>query len=126
MVTAILASRRAKSRPSKLPEWDDETFEEEVVQARMPVLVHFALDWNIANRAALSQTEVLAYRNRGAVKVGLLKVDLCPRTRERFPGLEAPAYLLFYQGRKLFHRPGLWQADELQEHIDIALSREGF
>ena len=117
---------RAKSAPPKLPTWDDDTFHDEVETSRMPVLVHFALDWNITNRAALAQTEVLQYMNRGAVKVGLLHVDKSPRTMERFPGLEPPAYLLFYQGRKLFHRPGFWQAEDLQQHIDRALADVGF
>lgn len=126
VLTAVLAIKRGKGRKSRLEEWDDDTFESDVLESRMPVLVHFALDWNITNRAALAQTEILAYLNRGAVRVGLLKTDECPRTMERFPGMEPPAYLLFYQGRKLFHRPGLWQADDLQQHIDTALSREGF
>ena len=126
VITAALAMKRGKGRTSRLEEWDDETFESDVVNSRMPVLVHFALEWNITNRAALAQTEILAYLNRGAVRVGLLHTDQCPRTMERFPGLEAPAYLLFYQGKKLFHRPGLWQADDLQSLIDVTLSREGF
>ena len=126
VITIVLARRRAKSAPPKLPTWDDDTFHDEVETSRMPVLVHFALDWNITNRAALAQTEVLQYMNRGAVKVGLLHVDKSPRTMERFPGLEPPAYLLFYQGRKLFHRPGFWQAEDLQQHIDRALADVGF
>ena len=126
VLTTILAVRRSKTSPSKLPVWDDETFEEEVLESRMPVLVHLALDWNITNRAALSQTEIMAYVNRGAVKVGLLETSECPRTMERFPGLVAPAYVLFYEGRKLFHRAGLHQAEDLQELIDSTLAREGF
>jgi hypothetical protein len=117
---------RARTRPSTLPQFDDESFELEVLQSQMPVLVHFARHWNVANAAALSQTEILAWQNRGAVKVGLLDTESCPRTMERFPGLEPPAYLLFYRGRKLFHRPGLRQAGDLQQEIDVALSREGF
>ena len=69
---------------------------------------------------------IMAYVNRGAVKVGLLETSECPRTMERFPGLVAPAYVLFYQGRKLFHRAGLHQAEDLQELIDSTLAREGF
>jgi hypothetical protein len=126
IITAVLARQRAKSSPSKLPVWNDETFESEVLGSRMPVLVHLALDWNITNAAALSQTEVMAYVNRGAVKVGLLETSECPKTMERFPGLVAPAYVLFYEGRKLFHRAGLWQADDLQDLIDSSLAREGF
>ena len=126
VLTAVLAIRRGRRRGSRLEQWDDETFEGDVAASRMPVLVHFALEWNVTNRAALAQTEILAYLNRGAVRVGTLNVERCPRTMERFPGLEPPAYLLFHQGRKLFHRPGLWQAEELQQHIDLALSREGF
>ncbi len=126
LLTAVLAMKRAKSSPSQLPVWDDDTFDVEVLEARMPVLVHLALDWNITNRAALSQTEILAYTNRGAVKVGLLETTECPQTMERFPGLVAPAYVLFHQGRKLFHRAGLWQAEDLQELIDSSLAREGF
>ncbi len=126
VITAVLAMKRAKGRTSRLEEWDDETFDETVNASPMPVLVHFALDWNISSRAALAQTEILAYMNRGAVRVGLLDIERCPRTAARFPGLEPPAYLLFYKGQKLFHRPGLWQAEDLQEHIDAALGRVGF
>lgn len=125
-VMAAWAIWRARTRPSTLPRFDDETFETEVLQAQQPVLVHFARHWNVANAAALAQTEILAWQNRGAVRVGLLDVETSPRTMERFPGLEPPAYLLFYRGRKLFHRPGLRQANDLQQDIDVALSREGF
>lgn len=123
---AAWAIWRARTRGSDLPTFDDETFEDEVLHAQMPVLVHFARNWSVANRAALAQTELLAWNNRGAVLVGFLDVDACPRTMERFPGFEPPAYLLFYRGQKLFHRPGLRQAGDLQQDIDVALSRVGF
>jgi thioredoxin 1 len=126
VLAAVLAWRRAKTRPPSLPEWDDETFESEVLGAQMPVLVHFSRAWHVGDRAALAQTELLAWQNRGAVRVGLLDIDRNPRTMEHFPGLEPPAYLLFYRGRKLFHRPGLRVAGDLQTDIDVALSREGF
>ena len=126
VLMAVLAWRRAKTRPSTLPVWDDATFESEVLGARMPVLVHFSRDWHVGNRAALAQTEVLAWQNRGAVLVGFLDIDTNPATMSRFPGLEPPAYLLFHQGRKLWHRPGLRVAPDLQQDIDSALSREGF
>jgi thioredoxin-like negative regulator of GroEL len=126
VLTGVLAWRRAKTRPSSLPEWDDETFERDVLGSRQPVLVHFSRAWHVGDRAALSQTEILAWQNRGNVVVGLLDIDKNPRTMERFPGLEPPAYVLFYQGRKLWHRPGLRQANDLQTDIDVALSREGF
>lgn len=125
-LAAFLAIRRKKGRGPDLPRYDDLNFDDDVLGAQMPVLVHFARDWSVANRAALAQTEILAWQNRGAVTVGLLDVEACPRVMERFPGLEPPAYLLFHRGRKLFHRPGLRQADDLQQDIDVALSREGF
>ncbi|MCG3134152.1 MAG: hypothetical protein HMLKMBBP_01439 [Planctomycetes bacterium] len=124
--TMAWAIWRARRRPSTLPRFDDGSFQAEVLENRMPVLVHFARHWNVANAAAVSQTELLAWKNRGAVLVGMLEIDECPRTMDRFPGLEPPAYVLFYRGRKLFHRPGLIQADDLQAEIDVALSREGF
>ncbi len=125
-IAAVWARWRARTKPSTLPVFDDENFETEVLGNRMPVLVHFSRAWNVANRAALSQTELLAWHNRGAVLVGILDVETCPKTMERFPNLEPPAYLLFHRGRKLFHRPGLIQEGDLQTEIDIALSREGF
>lgn len=126
VLACVLAWRRAKTRPPTIPEWDDDTFDAEVLGARMPVLVHFSRAWHVGDRAALSQTELLAWQNRGAVTVGLLDIDRNPKTMDRFPGLEPPAYLLFYQGRKLWHRPGLRIAGDLQTDIDVALSREGF
>ena len=41
VLMGALAWRRAKTRPSSLPEWDDETFEADVLGAKTPVLVHF-------------------------------------------------------------------------------------
>ena len=120
------AAWRAKTKPSDLPVFDDEGFVADVLECQMPVLIHFSRAWSIPNRAALSQTELLAYKNRGAIRVGLLDIDANPVTMARFPNLEPPAYLLFYRGRKLFHRPGLIQAEDLQTEIDVALSREGF
>ncbi len=125
VLMAVLAWRRARSSPSKLPRFDDDNFDVEVLASQIPVLVHFARDWNVANRAALSQTELLAWQNRGAVKVGLLDIDANPRVMESFPALEPPAYVLYWRGRKLFHRPGLRQAAEIQQDIDVALSRVG-
>jgi thioredoxin-like negative regulator of GroEL len=121
-----LAIRRAKTRPGTLPQFDDQNFEAEVIGSALPVLVHFARAWNVADAAARSQTELLRWQNRGSVQVGVLDIDDCPAVMERFPGLEPPAYLLFYKGRKLFHRPGLRQANEVQDDIDRALSHEGF
>jgi thioredoxin 1 len=126
LVVVLVHRRRSRSRPSELPVFTDANFREEVLESRMPVLVHFAEEWSIANAAAKSQTEVVAYRNRGALKVGTLHVGENPEVMERLPGFEPPAYLLFYGGRKLFHRPGLMQAEDLQEEIDRALAREGF
>ncbi len=123
---AVLAIRRARTAPSQLPVFDDGNFEQEVLESRVPVLVHFSRAWSVPDRATLAQTEILAFRNRGAIKVGILDIDHNPVVMEKLPGLEPPAYLLFYEGRKLFHRPGLQQADDLQEQIDHALSREGF
>ena len=125
-ITIAWAVWRSRTRPSTLPQFDDSNFDVDVLGAQMPVLVHFARQWNVANAAALSQTELLAWQNRGAVKVGFLDMDACPETMKHFPGLEPPAYLLFYRGRKLFHRPGLRQSGDLQQEIDVALSREGF
>ena len=125
LAVVLVHRQRSKSRPSQLPAFTDANFREEVLECRMPVLVHFAEEWSIANAAAKAQTEVVAYRNRGAVKVGYLDIHAAPSLMERFPDFVPPAYLLFFQGRKLFHRPGLWQAEDLQEHIDRALSREG-
>jgi thioredoxin 1 len=126
VLASVLAWRRAKTRPPSIPVWDDETFDTEVLGSRIPVLVHFSRAWHVGDRAAVAQTELLAWQNRGAVRVGLLDIDKNPKTMERFPELEPPAYLLFYQGRKLWHRPGLRIAGDLQGDIDVALSREGF
>jgi thioredoxin 1 len=126
VLAGLLAWRRAKTRPSSLPEWDDDTFETEVLQSRVPVLVHFSRAWHVGDRAALSQTEILAWQNRGAVRVGLVDIDRNPKTMAHFPELVPPSYVLFCGGRKLWQRPGLRQANDLQGEIDVALSREGF
>ncbi len=120
VVPTIIVLMLAKSRKQKTPEpphVTDTDFEAEVLKSDMPVLVHFYREWNIGDRVMIKQAERLAKRNGEALKVRWLEIGESPQTLARYPHVETPAFLFFFEGRLLFHAEGV--LDEADVHREI-------
>ena len=118
-----LAKKRKRSLPEP-PHVNDQTFEELVLHADRPVLVHFYRSWSVADRVVVNQARRIADRIADRAYSFWLDADANPETKARFQQLETPAFVYFVDGKRVFHAEGVVDdADVLRE---IALAHESY
>lgn len=78
----------------------DQTFQESVLQANLPVLVKFGAEWCPPCRLMSPTIETLAERYTGAVHFFDVNVDENPLTMQRYGIKGIPALILFKNGQE--------------------------
>ena len=81
-----------------VPEFDDNNFESEVLQANGPVLVDFWAPWCGPCRQIAPVIEQLAGENAGAIKIGKLNVDDAPNSAQSYGVSSIPTLMIFKDG----------------------------
>lgn len=81
-----------------IPETTDASFQAEVLEAELPVLVDFGAEWCRPCRQLDPIVEELASEWQGKVKVVHLDIDANLETTMRFGVMGVPTLLLFVQG----------------------------
>jgi thioredoxin len=76
----------------------DDTFDREVLQSPLPVLIDFWAPWCGPCRAIASMVDALAGEYAEKLKIGKLNVDDNPRTPARYDVRGIPTLLLFKDG----------------------------
>lgn len=76
----------------------DETFDEEVLKADLPVLVEFTADWCGPCRQIEPVLEEVARDKEGRLKVVQLDVDTNPGTQSAYGVLSMPTLMVFRGG----------------------------
>jgi thioredoxin 1 len=79
---------------------DDETFDHEVLEAQVPVLVDFVARWCGPCRVMAPIVERLAAENDGRLKVVTVDTDESPRIAERYGVRAVPTVMVFRNGKK--------------------------
>ena len=103
-----------------VPEFDDNNFESEVLQANGPVLVDFWAPWCGPCRQIAPVIEQLAGENQGIVKIGKLNVDDAPNSAQSYGVSSIPTLMLFKNGEVVDRFVGLQPKSRLQQAIDAA------
>jgi thioredoxin 1 len=80
-------------------EFDDETFESEVLNSDTPVLVDFWAEWCGPCQLVGPIIDDLATEYDGRAKVGKLDVDKAPQTALKFGVQNIPTVILFDKGQ---------------------------
>jgi thioredoxin 1 len=103
-----------------VPEFDDNNFDSEVLQASGPVLVDFWAPWCGPCRQIAPLIEQLAGENQGTIKVGKLNVDDAPNSAQSFGVSSIPTLMIFKDGEVIERLVGVQPKTKLQQAIDAA------
>lgn len=102
---------------SKLTVVDDNNFETEVLQSKLPVLVDFSASWCGPCQRQLPIMEKFADDNVNKVKVVKVDVDDAPNVASKFGIKSVPSIMLFNEGQKLDMRVGLTSLSVLDNFV---------
>lgn len=97
------------------------TFESEVAQATLPVLVDFWAPWCAPCRMVGPILEEIAAENEGKVKVAKVNVDENPGLAERFGIRGIPTIILFKDGDQVDTTVGAPSKEHIQEKLNSLL-----
>ncbi len=100
----------------------DETFNDDVLLSRTPVLVDFFADWCSPCRAIAPTIDELAAEYAGRVKVGKLNTDDSPETTARYDVRTIPSLIVFKHGEVVERITGLASKAALSAALDKALA----
>ncbi len=102
-------------------EVSDATFEQEVLQSNIPVLVDFWAAWCGPCRMVAPVVEQLAEEYEGRVKVAKLNVDENRNTAAKYGIMSIPTLLVFKGGEVTQRLIGFRPKPELAKALDAAL-----
>ncbi|HUQ62803.1 MAG TPA: thioredoxin [Acidimicrobiales bacterium] len=104
-----------------ITEFDDNTFDEQVNGADLPVIVDFWAEWCGPCRMVAQILEQIATENAGKLVVGKLNVDDNPNIARRYEIMSIPTLLIFKEGvlkKRLIGAKGKGQLmEELAEFV---------
>ena len=99
----------------------DRTFDAEVLQSKIPVLVDYWADWCHPCHIMAPVLEELAADLAGTARVAKLDVDANPETANRFGIRSIPTLLFFQDGQVIDRAIGVVPKQELADKISSLL-----
>jgi thioredoxin 1 len=103
---------------STIQQVTDSSFESEVIQSNIPVLVDFWATWCGPCKAIAPILEDLTQKFEGKVKIVKLDVDANPATPPKFGVRGIPTLILFKDGQVQATQVGLLTKSELASFIE--------
>ncbi len=101
---------------------DDKSFNEVVLEAKMPFLVDFWAPWCAPCHAIAPVVGELAAEYEGRVGFAKVNVDENTRVATEYGIRSIPTLLLFKDGKPMTQIVGLRSKAELKKHLDASLA----
>lgn len=99
----------------------DSSFQSEVLEADLPVLVDFWADWCPPCKMIAPIVEELAVEYQGQLKVTKADYDVCPVTAGAYGVMSIPTLMVFRQGQQVGRVVGYQPKAALRNKIDALL-----
>lgn len=103
---------------SHITEISDHSFEKDVIESDLPVLVDFWAQWCGPCKSIAPVLEEIAKQYKDRLKVAKIDVDRNPSTPPRFGVRGIPTLILFQSGQVKATQVGLLSRNELVSFID--------
>jgi len=107
---------------ANIPNVNDDSFEKDVLQSDLPVLVDFSATWCGPCKALAPTIEALATEYEGRIRCFNLDVDQARNTAVRYGVMSVPALLVFKNGEPVEQMLGNQPKASVQAMIDKALA----
>ncbi|MGA7989510.1 MAG: thioredoxin domain-containing protein [Candidatus Dormiibacterota bacterium] len=101
---------------------DDRTFDTEVLESALPVLVEFGASWCPPCRMIAPVLEDIAGERAGSIRVVSIDVDANPVTQARYGVMSLPTMLLFVRGTPVRQVIGFTSKGRLLAVLDETLA----
>lgn len=92
---------------------NNENFEKEVLQSRMPVLLDFWATWCGPCRMMSPVVDDIAESMNTSIKVGKINVDECPELAQKYNVMSIPTFVVLKNGEETGRTVGVQSRDEL-------------
>jgi thioredoxin 1 len=103
-------------------ELKDDTFDSEVTQSDIPVVVDFGATWCQPCKRLAPIVEKLAQEYEGRVKIAKFDIDDSPQVPARFGIMSVPTVIFFKDGERVDQVMGLVPEENLREKVEALLA----
>jgi len=100
---------------------EEDNFDLEVLQSKIPVLVDFWAQWCGPCRMVAPVVEELAEEYEGRISFGKVDVDQNPKIASQFGIMSIPTLILFKDGKPISNIVGFRPKDQLKQNLDEVL-----
>src|SRR5260221_741028 len=101
----------------------DQTFDQEILQSDLPVLVEFSAEWCGPCKTVAPELLALSEELRDKAKVVTIDVDKSPAIARELGVQSVPTFVVFHQGRPAGGRVGALRRAQLRGMIEPVLPR---
>lgn len=96
---------------------NNENFEKEILESRMPVLLDFWATWCGPCRMMSPVIDEIAESMNTSIKVGKINIDECPELAEKYNVMSIPTFVILKDGVETSRTVGVQSKEEITKLI---------